>query len=282
MSMNGTYGIYRIHRTCGTYKSYEPYESYKSHSAGGVMTIQKSLFAAALCFFAAATATAQTNPVAPNGAAPVEAKLPADVYSPYLDRAFRIYNDNYRLGPGDEISVRIKGQPAYSLEKAKVSPTGSIYHELVGEVSVVGLTTNQLTERLTNDLGEYLKNPQVSVQLVEAASAKISVFGEVPHPGIVVMSRPMRLLDAISEAGGFSDTGKKSSVEVLRQQPDGTRVPMRVDVKKYLEGKGSPESNIPLQAGDLVVVHGNTRKTLVNIGAIAGLGSFFSVIARGW
>jgi polysaccharide export outer membrane protein len=246
------------------------------------MTLQKSLFAAALCLFAAATATAQTNTVAQNGAGPVEAKIPPDAYSPYLDRVFRIYNENYRLGPGDEISVRIKGQPAYSLEKAKVSPTGSIYHELVGEVSVVGLTTNQLTERLTNDLSEYLKNPQVSVQLVEAASAKISVFGEVHRPGIVVMSRPMRLLDAISEAGGFSDTGKKSSVEVLRQQPDGTRVPMRVDVKKYLEGRGSPESNIPLQAGDLVVVHGNVRKTLVNIGAIAGLGSFVSIIGRGW
>jgi polysaccharide biosynthesis/export protein len=246
------------------------------------MTLQKTLFAAALCLFAAATATAQTNTVAQKGAGSVEAKITSDAYSPYLDRVFRIYNENYRLGPGDEISVRIKGQPAYSLEKAKVSPTGSIYHELVGEVSVTGLTTSQLTERLTNELGEYLKNPQVSVQLVEAASAKISVFGEVHRPGIVVMSRPMRLLDAISEAGGFSDTGKKSSVEVLRQQPDGTRVPMRVDVKKYLEGKGSPESNIPLQADDLVVVHGNTRKTLGNIGAIAGLGSFVTIIARGW
>jgi protein involved in polysaccharide export with SLBB domain len=240
------------------------------------MTIRKSLFAAAVCLFAVAPAAAQTDTVAPNGANAAEAK------SPYLDRAFRIYNENYRLGPGDEISIRVKGQPAYSLEKTKVSPTGSIYHELVGEVSVVGLTTTQLTERLANDLSEYLKNPQVSVQLVEAASAKISVFGEVPRPGIVIMSRPMRLLDAISEAGGFSDTGKKSSVEVLRQQPDGTRVPMRVDVKKYLEGKGNPESNITLQAGDLVVVHGNTRKTLGTIGALAGLGSFVGVIARGW
>ena len=246
------------------------------------MTLQKSLFAVAICFFAAATAMAQTNTVAPSGANPVEAKSPPDTFSPYLDKIFRIFNENYRLGPGDEISLRIKGQPAYSMEKTKVSPTGTIYHELVGEVSVVGLTTSQLTERLTNDLGEYLKNPQVSVQLVEAASAKISVFGEVHRPGIVVMSRPMRLLDAISEAGGFSDTGKKSSVEILRQQPDGTRVPMRVDVKKYLEGKGSPESNITLQAGDLVVVHGNTRKTLGTIGALAGLGSFVGVIARGW
>jgi len=246
------------------------------------MTVQKSLLAAAFCFFAAATATAQTTTGAPGGAESVEAKSPADANNSYLDKIFRAFNDNYRLGPGDEISVRIKGQPAYSIEKAKVSPTGTIYHELVGEVSVVGLTMSQVTELLTNDLSEYLKNPQVSVQLVEAASAKVSVFGEVHHPGIVVMSRPMRLLDAISEAGGFSDTGKQSSVEVLRQYPNGNRVPMRIDVKKYLEGKGSPESNIQLQAGDLVVVHGNTKKTLGTIGAIAGLGSFIAIIGRGW
>src|SRR5262249_58858843 len=128
-----------------------------SHSAGGVMTLQKSLFATALCLFAAATATAQTNTVAPNGAEPVQAKIPPDAFSPYLDRVSHIYNENYRLGPGDEISVRIKGQPAYSMEKAKVSPTGSIYHDLVGEVSVAGLATNQLAERRTNRLTGHLK-----------------------------------------------------------------------------------------------------------------------------
>jgi polysaccharide export outer membrane protein len=246
------------------------------------MTIQKSLFALALCLLAAATATAQSDTGGPGGANPQDAQSPPAANHLYFDKVFRAFNENYRLGPGDEISVRIKGQPTYSLERTKVSPTGTIFHELVGEVSVLGLTTAQVNERLTNDLSEYLKNPQISVQLVEAASAKISVFGEVPRPGVLVMSRPMRLLDAISEAGGFSDTGSKSSVEVVRLNPNGQRIPMRIDVKKYLAGKGSPESNIQLQAGDLVVVHGNTRKTLGTIGSIAGLGSFVTIIARGW
>ena len=57
---------------------------------------------------------------------------------------------------------------------------------------------------------------------------------------------------------------------------------MRFDVKKHLEGKVSPESNIPLQAGDLVVAQGSTRKTLGTIGEIGGPRSFITIIARGW
>jgi len=211
------------------------------------MTVQKLVFvtkkfrlasaAAALCVFAAAMASAQTTTGAPDGARPDAAQSTPAVTDGYFDQIYRRFNDTYRLGPGDEISIRIKGQPSYSMEKAKVSPGGTIYHDLVGEVSVVGLTINQVTERMTNDLSEYLKNPQVSVQLVEAVSAKIGILGEVHHPGIIVMSRPMTLLDAITEAGGVTDTGSKSSVEVLRQQSNGSRSPMRVDVKKILEGK---------------------------------------------
>jgi len=246
------------------------------------MITRNSFLAATICFLASVTALAQTKAAEPGNTVPVENKSTSDPNNSYLDKTFRSFNDNYRLGPGDEISIRVKGQPTYSLEKTKVSPTGTIYLDLIGEIGVVGMTMIQINERLTNELSEYIKNPQVSVLLLEAESARISVFGEVNHPGVVVMSRPMRLLDAISEAGGFSSTGSKSSVEVLRQDPNGNRVPMRIDVKKYLEGKGSPESNIPLQAGDLVMVKGNTKKTLETVGSIAGLGSFIAVIARGW
>src|SRR5215475_9178191 len=134
------------------------------------MTIQKSLFATALCFFATTTATARTNAAAPSGAGTVEAKSSSDANYSYIDMIFRAINDSYRLGQGDEISVRIRGQPAYSLEKMKVSPTGAIYHELVVKVSVVGLTTSQARELLTSEQSEYPKNPLDSAQLVEAAS----------------------------------------------------------------------------------------------------------------
>src|SRR5215470_8621324 len=45
---------------------------------------------------------------------------------------YQEFYDTYRLGPADEIAIRVAGQPDYTLEKAKVSPTGNIYHPLLG------------------------------------------------------------------------------------------------------------------------------------------------------
>src|SRR4030095_7375371 len=90
---------------------------------------------------------------------------------------YQEFYDTYRRGPADEIAIRVTGQPDYTLERVKVSPTGSVYHPLLGDVEVAGTTIPQLIERLTKDLSEYLINPKVSVALIEANSAKIGVLG---------------------------------------------------------------------------------------------------------
>src|SRR5262249_17554505 len=94
---------------------------------------------------------------------------------------YREFYDTYRLGPGDEIAIRVAGQPDYTLERVKVSPTGSVYHPLLGDMEVAGMTVPRLTERLTKEISEYLIGPKVSVSLLEANSAKIGVLGAVLH-----------------------------------------------------------------------------------------------------
>lgn len=230
---------------------------------------------------------AQTSPAttqAPSGAK-VSSPAAAAGQSPADDQLFKgIYQefyDTYRLGPADEIAIRVTGQPDYTLERAKVSPTGSVYHPLLGDVEVAGLTVPQLIERLTKDFSEYLINPKVSVALIEASSAKIGVLGEVIHPGIVVMNKPMNLVETIAASGGFADTGSKSDVTVVRQLRDGRSQTLKVDVKRILEGKARPEENIAMQAGDIVLIHGNAKKKLNTVLSLAGFGSFLSFISLG-
>jgi len=220
----------------------------------------------------------------PSGAG-VNSRAPAAGQDPGDDRLFKdIYQefyDTYRLGPTDEIAIRVTGQPDYTLERVKVSPTGIVYHPLLGDLEVAGMTVPRLIERLTKDLSEYLINPKVSVALLEANSAKIGVLGDVARPGILVMSRPMNVLEAILASGGFAETGNKSGVTVLRQTRDGRAQTLKVNVKRILEGKAQPEENIKLKAGDLVLIHGNAKKKLNSVMSLAGFGSFLSFISMG-
>jgi protein involved in polysaccharide export with SLBB domain len=193
----------------------------------------------------------------------------------------RRFRETYRLGPDDELAIRVLQQPDYSLEKVKVSRVGTIYHPLLGEITVAGLTVEQLKKQLTTDFSEYVLDPTVYIELLVASSAKIGVIGEIARPGILIMTRPMTVTDAIVEAGGITDLGKKSAVTVLRQQLDGKQQVIKVNVKLILEGKAKPEENIALQAGDTVIVGGNTMKTLAKITSVTGLASLLSFLAIG-
>ncbi len=196
--------------------------------------------------------------------------------SEYFEEIYRDFYNNYRLGPADEIAVRVVGQPDYSLDRMKISPLGRVYHPLVGDIEVAGLTVEQLTRRLAADFGEYLLNPRVSVELVAAQSAKIGVLGEVVHPGIVVMTEPMTVLGAVTASGGVADSGNKTEVTLLRQTNDGRLRTVTINLKRILAGKADPDENLTLRAGDTLIVSSNVRKKISNI---AGLGGFTQFLA---
>jgi len=201
-------------------------------------------------------------------------------------QAFELLYENfhrtYRLGPGDEVAVRVRWQPDYSIERAKVSPDGRLYHPLTGDLAVGGLTVDQLTKRLAQELARYIRAPEVSVHLLEAKSAKVGVLGEVNRPGILVMNEPMTVLNAITQAGGFTRTGKSSKVTLVRQSPTGRLQNLPVNVKRILEGKADVEEDLPLQPGDTVIVHGNALKKLEYLTASLGFTQFltFLTLAR--
>lgn len=214
-------------------------------------------------------------------ATPVNNVPDVDAGEGFFKSIYRNFYESYRLGPGDVIAIRVYGQPDYALPQAKISPVGRIYHPLVGEVEVAGFTVGQLEKKLIEDFSEYVRDPKVSVSLEEAQSAKIGVLGEIKAPGIVVMVRPLTLLEAISERGGFTDSAKRSPVTVLRRLADGRMQTLKVDVKRILQGKADPEENIMMRAGDTIIVDSNLRKKMASVMAVAGFAQFLTFIALG-
>jgi polysaccharide export outer membrane protein len=198
----------------------------------------------------------------------------------YLEALYARFYESYRLGAGDDIAVRVLRQPDYTLEKVRVSPVGRIYHPLVGDIFVAGLTINEVAAKLTEAFGEFLKSPSVSVSLIDAASAKIAVIGEVARPGIQVVNSPTRVLDAINAAGGVTEFGRRTNITLVRQAAGGTLTTREINVKQILQGRASADQNPLMDPGDTLVVHSNTKKTFQYVTIWTGFATFVAFLVQ--
>lgn len=94
---------------------------------------------------------------------------------------------NYVLGSGDQISLSVVGYPEFTGTLA-ILPDGSMTLPLLGQVRAQGMTANQLSASLTQQLREYLVDPVVNVGLVVARPVVVTVSGEVHRPGPIQLS----------------------------------------------------------------------------------------------
>ena len=186
---------------------------------------------------------------------------------------------DYRLGPEDVISVEVFNQPRYSKSNITVPPNGRISYYLIPEgVLVVGKTTQQIQEEITKKLDEYIIDPQVTVSLEKAMSARYSVLGDVGTPGVKIMTRRVSVYEAIAEAGGVLNTGDKKKVVILRRKADGNLYAIPVNVAAIERGQAKEMAY--LVPGDQVVVPGNRLKSfqqLMNLLPILSFGRIFGL-----
>jgi polysaccharide export outer membrane protein len=168
---------------------------------------------------------------------------------------------DYRLGPEDVISVDVFNQPRYSKANITVPPDGRISFPLIAEgIRVVGKTTQQVQAEIQKKLDEYIIDPQVTVYLDKAMSARYSVLGDVGKPGVMVMTRRVSVMEAIAEAGGVLPTGDKKKIVILRRKGDGALHPIFVNLSAVEKGKAREVAY--LAPGDQVFVPGNRLKSI--------------------
>jgi polysaccharide biosynthesis/export protein len=131
-----------------------------------------------------------------------------------------------RIGPGDLISVEVFDVPELSRD-ARVSDSGFISMPLVGvPIQISGLTTAETEEKISEILQAkgLVTHPQVIVSVKDQKSQPITVIGEVRNPQVIQAVRPMRLLEALSDAGGIADMAG-NAVLITRNARDAASSP---------------------------------------------------------
>ena len=156
----------------------------------------------------------------------------------------------YPLGPGDKIKVTV-----YNVEDmdqtVTVDPGGIITFPVLDKVSVQGLSVNDLQKKLEELLGQFVKAPQVNIQLIEYGSRFVNVLGQVRTPGRIPLKGTFKILDAVSQAGGFQD----DSGDVELQRRDGAgQLQSKVFSKEELLTGNDERGNIYVQDQDVINV----------------------------
>lgn len=155
-----------------------------------------------------------------------------------------------RLGSGDLVEVSVYDVPELST-KTRVSDDGDLDLPLVDKVHVEGLTVSDAEQVIEKRLeeGGFVRQPHVQIFVDEYTSDGASILGEVAKPGVYPVLGEQTLFNLISAAGGLSDRAGKSITVTHRDHPD---KPISVTISHNLEDH--PESNVPVYAGDTIMV----------------------------
>ena len=175
--------------------------------------------------------------------------------------------DDYRIGGTDLLSVSVFQVPDLSFAALRVDASGNIQMPLIGAVRAAGRTPNELSEDIRARLADrYLRNPQVTVTVTEAASQKVTVDGDVAAPGVFEMRGRTTLVQAIAMAKGPTPTADLNSVAIFRTQ-GGQRMVAVFDLAAIRKGQAPDPEILP---GDMVIVGLSRAKAIVG-GALLAL-----------
>lgn len=157
------------------------------------------------------------------------------------------------LGVGDTIRVTVFQNPDLTTE-ARISERGTIVFPLIGEIALGGQTPAGAGSRIAAQLkqGNFMKDPQVTVAVVQVRSRQVSVLGHVARPGRYALDDPsLTLTDILALAGGISPGGADTVTVVTNR--NGSEKKLEINVAEMI-AKGSMSPNFEIQNGDTIYV----------------------------
>ncbi|MFB3925661.1 MAG: polysaccharide biosynthesis/export family protein [Syntrophales bacterium] len=115
----------------------------------------------------------------------------------------------YIIGPGDVITINFWEGTKVTPYNAIVRPDGKITYSFIDNITVSGLTANEVNEKLTSALRKYIREPRLEVIVKEYKSKSALLFGQInvlqqgtSGPGRYALTGKTTILDLIVMAGG--------------------------------------------------------------------------------
>ena len=184
----------------------------------------------------------------------------------------------YQVGSGDVLNIAVWSHtdlatpsPTSSINPQSrqvsngvwVDEAGYIFYPLAGKIYVRGKTLPEVQSLLSGRLKRYLKNPQISVNVTEFRSQRVTVSGAVTQAGqLPITNVPITLLDAIDLAGGVAENADTRNIKWTHNGVDST-ISLQ-DILQY----GDLSQNHLLSNGDIIYVPSSANSQVYVMGEV--------------
>lgn len=178
----------------------------------------------------------------------------ASVTSPSSAAPSDSHSVDYVLQPLDLLRIMVFQEP--DLERqVRISQENTINLPLIGSIDLSGKSVRQAEEiiRARYD-ADFLKNPQITITVLEYTPRTVQVLGAVNSPGAIAFTpeQQMTIMEALAKAGGQSRLADIRKVRLTRQSKDGKTEIFTINLDDLM--KGSSIEKWPLTKGDVIFV----------------------------
>ncbi len=156
-------------------------------------------------------------------------------------------NNNYVIGPGDELLIKIYSSVVDFDSDTVVSREGTITLPKIGPVVVAGKTYREVEPYLKNQLKQAISDFSLSVSMGNLHGIDIYIVGQARNPGKYTVSSVSNLLNAIFTTGGPSSNGSMRHVQLIRSG----QVVSTIDLYDFIQN-GKVDGDTHLLQGDVI------------------------------
>ena len=163
-----------------------------------------------------------------------------------------IFNNGIQSGStGSEQATYFNGN--------SVDDHGNIRLPILGEINVLGFTTEEVRIKIEKLLGElYFKDQAGIFVVVKLAGFRYTINGEIRSTGTKVLYQDkVNIMEAIANAGDIEITGDRKDVKVIRSYPQG-RETFSIDLT---DGNAVNSPCFYLQPNDYIYIKPLKQKT---------------------
>ncbi|MBV8630589.1 MAG: polysaccharide export protein [Silvibacterium sp.] len=180
-------------------------------------------------------------------------------------------DEEYTLGAGDEISLDFPGRPELS-RKYIVGPDGRITLPIAGPITVANLSRNAASKAIVDALSADYNNLTVTVNVDKYGSNRVTVLGNVQHPGVFYFDSTPTLLDAVSRGGLQSTPSNKDGLPDRVMIYRGNDQVMEVNLRTLLRS-GSAMADVRLRRNDIIFVPSQADQFVTVLGEVKSPGA---------